>query len=321
MNIKDLKQLFRDISIKESKNNNIEVNFIVKELDENVNSFTEDNIIFFNKKSIDNMIINDDIENRLNIYNLIKSFYHEIKHIIQIRDTNDGIISNSTMFYITCNLINEYYDSNDYRRNYCYQELEIDANIFGYTKLRELLISIDENKYSKIINNIDIKINEFNNYLLYNQRINKDNKKEPIYIYLPRVMDSIIKKHSDILHKYSQISLFYFNDGKSKSIIEIVKDKRIISLYDTNDIFFEQMLLDKILNIRLEDTNKEFFGLFRVFLKYFIVHIENTTLDNKDTKYILDYKKNCIEKIIEICRYNKELFKYISLLEKYREVN
>ena len=118
--MENLRELFESIKCIEEKNNSITINLVFKDLDEDVNTYTEDDTIYYNIKSIDNMIINDDFDNDLNVYSLIRDFYHEIKHVIERNNANNGIVSDSTMFYIVTNLIDEYYDSSDYKRNYYY---------------------------------------------------------------------------------------------------------------------------------------------------------------------------------------------------------
>ena len=77
--MENLRELFESIKCIEEKNNNITINLVFKDLDEDVNTYTEDDTIYYNIKSIDNMIINDDFDNDLNVYSLIRDFYHEIK--------------------------------------------------------------------------------------------------------------------------------------------------------------------------------------------------------------------------------------------------
>ncbi len=250
-----IENIFKQIILEEEKNNNIELKLVIKEFLELANSYTEDNTIYINKNAIDNVVYNDDIDNKYNYYNLIKNLYHEIRHLIQEHEADTGIINNSSFFYITTNLIDEYYDKDDYKRNYKYVEIELDANIYAYTKLKKYI----DNK--ELLKNIDNRIKELNNLLHNSIRIDKNGNIVKTYNYIPDILDNIIKNNPSILHKYSQLSLFYFSDGTRKGIIDLDINK-IIELYKDNDIFFKQMLLkdndNKVLKELMGDINEEY---------------------------------------------------------------
>ncbi len=238
-NKNNLLNLFTSI-IKEEKNNyQLDIGLKIEEFDMPINSYTDNNIIYFNENILNNISISTDINQKNNIFILIKNLYHEIRHIKQKKDAKSFVLNNESLFYIITTIINDYYDETDYMRNYKYQEIEIYANYFALTKLKALLLKNYREKF--ILEKIDTELSVLKNALTVNRRIDKANNELNEKIYISNIMNIIIRKHSNIFAVYPQLKLFY-NETGLKSLNEILSDITLNENSNNISVFIEKII-------------------------------------------------------------------------------
>lgn len=299
---------FNKIIETEKKDNSIGFSFMIEELSIPMNCYAEKDEIHFKKSSLDNIQFTYDY-NGNNIHILIKNLYHEIRHVIQKNKADNGILEDSAFFYITCNLINDYYDIEEYKRNYIFEEIEIDANIYAYNKLLEL-VDID-NELKKQTNN-EININMI--LLLLQQRIDKKNNTISTYDHIPNILNIVLEKNHSLIELYPGLKVFYKENGQDKTIYELLENiEVIINSYKMCPIFYTQMLTNKLLSVELERINKEYIELLKTYLNIYLNNFKK--IKNIPNKFIKNYYSQlCIKlrKIIDFILLNnndKELLK------------
>lgn len=268
-----VKELLEEI-IKEE---NINVKLIIKEFEDPFNSYTENNNIYIKESLLENIDFGDDLSKKGNIYWLIKNIYHELSHINQEYQANQGILSDASMFYITTNLINDYLDSEDYVKNYKYQEIEINANQTAWNSLLELL---ENNKFFQdIIKQIHQEITRLEFQELFLNRMTKENKIVSVWELLPDNLNKVIRLKPELLTKYSVLTIFYRNNGVPKSLIETLSEINLLDYYENTKLWLNRMLFLKVINQDLDELKNSSQTIQNRYLELF-------------NKMVIDYNLN-----------------------------
>lgn len=249
------------------KSENQTIKLIIKEFNDPFNSYTENNNIYIKESLLKNIDFSNNLSTKGNIYWLIKNIYHELAHINQENQVNQGILSDASMFYITTNIINDYLDSEDYVRNYKYQEIEINANQTAWQKVLELLD--DDNQFTDIVKQINQEIIYLEYLELFLNRTTKENKIVSVLKMIPTNLNTVIKENPQLLEQYQNLSNFYKKNGMPKSIIEILTNINLIDYYDNTKLWLNRMFFLRVINQDLtelkkvsEDTKKRYIDLF-----------------------------------------------------------
>ena len=242
---KNIKQLLQEITRREGKKSGIPIELKIEEIKEPCNSYTEENVIHLNKILITAIDYSEEIQKKNNIYQIVKNIYHEIAHINQKREAKAGIISSNSLFFITTNLIHDYLDPDDYLRNYPYQEIEILANQYAWNQL--LILLGKEKKFNKVVMKIHEEQKKLEHQILFLNRLNGNRQMQSICKLLPQNLNQVVGENPKILREYPVLLFFYYENGVSKDIIEILFELKLETIYENAHAWFYKVLFEKFL--------------------------------------------------------------------------
>ena len=281
--------IFNEIIKEEEKNTGIILKYVLEEIDA-ANCYSENSTIYINKNVLSNLTYELTLEK--SIYGIIKSLYHEIRHIVQENDAINNKYTDQSFFYICCNLINDYYDKDNYRNNYKNINVELDADIYGLNKLKEFIKKNIDFDCSELLNEIDNKLESAKITELLNYNIDSNKNITLNYEYIPKTLDKIIKNNPDILNKYTNLQLFYDIKGNRKDNIQ-----DILKYYDNSRVFFNQMLLKRILDSNQDILSNKIYNDWTNNYKLICLGYKNRIFTNK---VLLDKHEEINNKLGEI---------------------
>lgn len=241
----NIKQLLQEIIIRENKKNETHIELRIEELKEPCNSYTEDNVIHLNKILITTIDYSENILKKNNIYQIVKNIYHEIAHMNQQKEAGAGMVSNNSLFFITTNLIHDYLDPDDYLRNYSYQEIEILANQYAWNQL--LILLGKEKRFNNVVMKIQGELKRLKGQMLLLNRLNNNKQTQSICKLLPQNLNQVVRENPKILRKYPVLLFFYYENGVSKDIIEILFQIKLETIYENAHAWVYKVLFEKIL--------------------------------------------------------------------------
>lgn len=305
----DVEVLLNEIILTENKKSNLEINLIIVEFEDPFNSYTENQTIFIKKRLLEAVDLSNNLTKKNNIFWLLKNIYHEIAHIYQKYDAEQGIISDKSMLYITTNLIHDYLDEEEYVRNYYYQEIEINANEIAWLELLNLLNN--ENQFLEIIKQIKLEQEKLEIAKLVLERITKDNKMISAWIIFPLNLNKALKNNPIILKKYLCLNVFYHKNGTPKSLIEILAEINLANHYSTTKLWLNRMFFLKVINQNLQELDN---AELKIKKRYSLL-LEKM----KEDFYINDNK---LKKITpELVSFTKEEYKHVTSIIKDKMIN
>lgn len=181
---------------------------------------------------------------------------HEVKHAEQTNDFNNKKL-NSNTYNITLRCLFDKYLStefySEYKKNYFYTEMEVNAEIFGWLFTERIASEFCENDvdaymcslnhtYSKYKKAIDLRRDSNNNYY-------------QAYKYNIVNLGSILKENPTELKKHSLLNIFFQKDGNLRNIVSllnfykelkcVVPDAKLDNLINSySNYHFQYMSLD-----------------------------------------------------------------------------
>ena len=271
---------------------------------------------------------NPDIKGVEKLPYVIHTVFHELKHVFQGCDNAQNKYSNDALAYSRRLLFNKYISNieiefNDYISNYQYDEIEVEAEIFGWSSAYRLLnernlltekdksTMLDEINYNRYKKMIGMKIDEFG-------------KMYPAYLYNINCLNRIVKKHSQEISRFPILKLFYDDQGNLNDFVKLIKlEKELTEKNDIKSSFMdyyrylanEIIDIDYLLGLSSKDKTvvvSKIFDLLICDLEY----LNNSFLFNyhshsKDLEFISETRINSFIKL-----YNLMIILHSKLQEK-----
>lgn len=309
---------------------NINSKIILKDFDENCNSYTENNTIYLKKSLLLNIDFSNNIKKYNNIYYVIKNIYHELAHMRQIHDAEKNIINDGSMLYIATYLINKYNDKDYYLRNYNYQFIEILAEEYAYNSVLNLLSdnSILKNNINDMINNINL-----HKEIIY--RIDAYGNAISVFNYFPDIIKSIIQNNVNLLIEFPLLLNFFDNNGKFKNINKILENDNFIDVYNMCPRFIRYLYFNEIFTAQLDEKFcikylnilkcfvEDYINSFSYLLNCRLVSVKSVNFSiqyyEKNAKIVLDKINIALNnKYLQdnFIFYKNKLYELLSLMEK-----
>ena len=157
---------------------------------------------------------------------VLHTLYHELEHYKQNNQRKDAVFLNSTNFILIKNaILHEYLStkqSNEYYINYHDREIEKDANIEGWNSVYQLLKTYAPHRVNEINQcKINADILSFTSSVAIQKDI-ETNMEYELEIYNVKKIIDIIESHPKALKKYPIFKLFFHEDGRHKSLNELM---------------------------------------------------------------------------------------------------
>lgn len=236
--------LLKKIIEVECKNSHLIIKLELREFLEPFHSYTENSIIYIKPSLLEKVDFSNRFNQEFNFLLLIKNIYHEIAHIYQQNDYKKQILSDRSMLYMVTHLIDDWLDPDDYIRNYYCQELEIDANLYAYSKMKLL---VKDTVYEKsIVPFILEKEKELLFIRLLLAHITGDTEVTSILEYYNNSVKKIIISHPNLVQQHVLLKIFYTTKGE-KSLKEILQEGIISSHYENIRITVFRFLFLRII--------------------------------------------------------------------------
>lgn len=269
--------------------------------------------------------ININISSNLNETNLdlVQTACHEVEHIIQSRKIKKDIMYNDLGYYYLIYELNSKYPQNgnnfnqEYKINYEYMEIEIDAEKVANSKLRIYIEDSLFKKYSLPTDKLNHRINKMNENVenrrpIFISRKILDGKSVPIYHYNISRLKSIVSQHSELVEEYPILESIFKKDGSLKPIEELLKNKpvenKIITDYILEEIYLNKLNDFDLTNFTSSEKTNFINNIANSFenelkkVKSIIENPDNISKQNGSDSYIDDI--NMINRIVKILIHN-----------------
>lgn len=285
-------------------------------------SYGNTGIISVNKDLVLNNI--SPIPSLPSIIKFIQTVCHETKHSSQAYRASINDISYESFEWIRNSLFGSYLSEknfNEYQTNYQHNEIERDANLYGWLITERILNKYAPSKKNELNVIVGKNISEFYKSSLASKRDTK--KRMPKEYYNVQMMDQIISKHPSLIQKYSQLSHIYKSTGERKSFIELIEvNKRLSSSTGKNNIdkiFYDYFISDikkgALANIDVNSLDKEtkynyFTCLGEILTKEIDAIIRSISILSKDN--VVSFEHINMERITRI----KYLLNYLNINQK-----
>jgi len=179
----------------------------------------------------------------------MQTICHEARHSSQAYRASINDLSYESYEYIRTNIFRTYLSKesfNEYNVNYRHNEIERDANLYGWRIVEKLLTKYAPNRKQEINNIISENISVFYQDALANKRDTV--KRMPKEYYNVKMMDDIIRKHPDILGEKPILTYIYNSNGTRKTFMELVINNKNLSRstkkIDIDKIFYDYFVSD-----------------------------------------------------------------------------
>lgn len=221
--------------------------------------------------SINKELVNSNVSPIPNIPSIIKfmqTVCHETKHSEQAYKASINDLSYSSFEWIRTNIFRTYLSQdsfNEYMANYQHNEIERDANLYGWRMAEKVLKKYAPARKQEIDVIISTNIGEFYKGALANKR--DTHIRMPKEYYNVKMMDEIVRKNPNLIQSYPQLSYIYNSNGQRKSFLELVS-----------------------INKRLERSTDDSINISKIFYDYFISDLKSGVLNTIDV-YSLDKEK------------------------------
>ena len=256
--------------------------------------------------------------------------FHELKHSAQWHKYETTDESRETFDYVRRSLFDKYLfrnsETTEYKSNYEYDEIEIAAEIYGWSRTYKRLNAISLLKPEEKIQIIKyIRDLQFKSLL----RVKKAEKGPlmPAYIYNVENTNLILQNNSKAINNHRLLSCFYNKNGSPKSFVELlVAEKKYLksssdsSLRNTfadyyrynltHDFDFNQ-LLDLSIRVQSQVISKIF--------DMIILDLKTIQSSISSYVYVSDRIDNAFE-IVTTARVN-EILKMYNIVSGYYAVN
>ncbi len=183
------------------------------------------------------------------IAKFMQTICHEARHSSQAYRASINDLSYESYEYIRTNIFRTYLSKesfNEYNVNYRHNEIERDANLYGWRIVEKLLTKYAPNRKQEINNIISENISVFYQDALANKRDTV--KRMPKEYYNVKMMDDIIRKHPDILGEKPILTYIYNSNGTRKTFMELVINNKNLSRstkkIDIDKIFYDYFVSD-----------------------------------------------------------------------------
>ncbi len=210
-------------------------------------SYSNTSIISLNKSSIANNITFDNLPS---IIKFMQTVSHETKHSSQYYRASINEISNESFSCIRDTLFSKYLSTqeyNEYKVNYAHNEIERDANEYGWYFVEKVL-----KKYSPTLKESIDKVVSANITTTYKEslanKVNDSKKRMPKEYFNSSEMDKIVVSHPDVLKKYPILAHLYNSNGTRKDFITMITTENNLSSSNQKgqirDIFYDYYISD-----------------------------------------------------------------------------
>lgn len=210
-------------------------------------SYGNTGIISINKELVDKNIT--PIPNIPSIIKFMQTVCHETKHSSQAYKCSINDLSYESFEWLRNCLFKKFLskeDFDEYTINYSHNEIERDANLYGWHMTEKLLNKYAPSRKKELESIISANIGEFYKEALANKRDTQ--KRMPKEYYNSSMMDKIIKTNPDLVEKYPQLSYIYQKNGQRKSFIELIEASNLLSKstnsLDISKIFYDYFISD-----------------------------------------------------------------------------
>src|SRR5574344_169150 len=153
---------------------------------------------------------------------VLVTFYHEFTHLRQKQDLGLDVPN-----YFNSLIAKEYLTINQelYVHNYDDLLYEIEAEMNGYSAMREVYKKYNNKKYKKMVSEIDNIYNLYNaRFLVYSL---KDNEEYDLgELITSKRADEIILKNPKYMEAYNVLKYEYEKDGTPKTIEKLLKEEK-----------------------------------------------------------------------------------------------
>lgn len=236
-------------------------------------SYGNTSIISVNKELIQNNI--SPIPNIPSLIKFMQTICHEVKHSSQAYKSSINDLSYESFEWVRNNIFSRYLskeDFNEYQVNYRHNEIERDANLYGWRMTERILNKYAPSKKQEIESIVSTNITEFYNGALANKRDTK--KRMPKEYYNVEMMDKIVARNPFLISEHPQLSYIYNKDGTRKSFIELIENNKLLSkstnLLEIDKIFYDYFIADirkgilTTIDVNSLDTEKQYDLFLRI---------------------------------------------------------
>ena len=256
MNETELK-FFCTYVAKHAGGNNVFPEIHIMDISPYISGTENSNIVYINK--------NCSAMNEL--YLVTQTVCHEVKHAMQENDAKNK--DTKTAFEMAVQKLFTKYlsreDYNEYKLNYRYVGIELDAEEYGFYFSKVLLSSLGRNDLCEKLRDLEkIRIGKRR---LYEFMYDVDKKPNYLDACIVTNMDAILKEHPEEIKEFKVLKNLYNEDGTRKSLGNLLARRanqkfEDRGLYD-NYVSYE-IAKNRLLELDIANTNKELSGkLFR----------------------------------------------------------
>lgn len=234
-------------------------------------SYGNTGIISVNKDLVSNNVT--PMPDISSIIKFMQTICHETKHSSQAYKSSINDISYESFEWIRTSIFRNYLSKdnyNEYQVNYQHNEIERDANLYGWRMVERILNKYAPSRKQEIESVISTNIVEFYKGAYANKRDTK--KRMPKEYYNVKMMDEIIAKNPSLIQTYPQLSYIYKATGERKSFIELIEINRRLAnstgKIDVDKIFYDYFIADiksgvlSTINVNSLDKEKQY-NLFK----------------------------------------------------------
>ena len=224
---------------------------------------SEDNITTMGNQKNDCICLNKN--NIPDIPSLVEVICHETRHSIQEHDSviekNKTALKQAQFALFDKYLRTETF--NQYKQNYRYTAIELDAECFGYHTASVFFKTMGRDDIADIIKDKRKEHFDKRDYYAFMVTEGEENKLGHMQMdeYAVKMMNDIIKNHPEELENYPVLQELYKKDGTVKSFLSLMA-KRMDHNRPDKDIFEEyidySIVSGKINEFPLENTSKDF---------------------------------------------------------------
>lgn len=252
------------------------------------------------------------------IIKFMQTVCHETRHSSQAYRAEINDLSYESFEWIRTQLFRNYLSKenfNEYNVNYRHNEIERDANLYGWMMTEKLLNKYAPQRKKEIESVIDKNIREYYNEALANKR--DTTRRMPKEYYNVKMMDDIVRKYPVVLNQYPQLTHVYKSNGTRKSFMELVhtNERLVHSTGDSEmdkvfyDYFLEDIKRGELSNIDVESLNvEEQFSYFKRLVSIVIEEIKRLkrSIDILSSNNVSDFEninRERVHRIVNLINY------------------